>query len=298
MNLSVGVIGLGAMGNNAALRLDEVGFAPIVFDIRPESVEAYPPEQRATSVADLASRADVILAFLPYSEQVEAVALGDDGVLHHAKPGTIFVNMGTVAASAIQKIAAGLEPAGVEVVGAPMNGGPHLARSGELQLVVGGKDAAVEVCRPVIASLGFVRHVGGVGAGEVVKIVNNLILAICINANAEALTLGVKFGIDPDVLVDAVVHGVGSNHGMRKHYQGHVLKGDFGEDGLFSVDYMRKDLKLAFDLGNELKVPLHFGAMADQNYQAVRAKGRERNYHPVVCTLMEELCGVEIRSRK
>jgi 3-hydroxyisobutyrate dehydrogenase-like beta-hydroxyacid dehydrogenase len=238
-----------------------------------------------------------VLAFLPYSRQVELVAIGQNGVIEGARPGSVFVNMSTSSPSTTKKIAEVLAAKQVDVIGAPMNGGPHLALAGKLALVVGGKADVVETCRPVLESLGEIRHVGDVGAGETVKIINNLLLAVCTTANAEALVLGVKAGIDPDKLVDAIVNGVGSNHAMRKQYQQHVLKGDFSENDLFSVDFMRKDLALALELGNELKVPLTFGALADQMYQAVRAKGKAANYHPVVVTLLEELVGVQVRSR-
>ncbi|QJU58154.1 NAD(P)-dependent oxidoreductase [Sphingomonas sp. AP4-R1] len=297
MSKKVGIIGLGAMGSGAARRLVEKGFDVAVFDVRAEQIEALSACAPASSPADLAAKSDIILAFLPYSHQVEKVALGANGVIEGARPGSIFVNMSTSAPSTTQRIAEVLGEKQIAVVGAPMNGGPHLALSGELALVVGGEDDAVETCRPVLSCLGEIRHVGGVGAGEVVKIINNLLLAICTTANAEALVLGVKAGIDPDKLVDAIVHGVGSNHAMRKQYQQHVLKGDFGENDLFSVDFMRKDLALALDLGKELKVPLMYGAMADQMYQATQAKGRSANYHPVVVTLLEELVGVEVRSK-
>jgi 3-hydroxyisobutyrate dehydrogenase-like beta-hydroxyacid dehydrogenase len=297
MGTTVGIIGLGAMGGNAAQRLAEVGFDLVVYDTRTEQIAAHPNATAAQSVADLASQSDVILAFLPYSKQVEEVALGKDGVIEGGKPGCIFVNMSTISPTTTQKIAQGLAPKKIDVIGAPMNGGPHVARAGQLALVVGGREEVLERCRPVLEALGTIGHVGDVGAGEVAKIVNNLILAVCINANAEALVLGVKFGVDPEKLVDAVIDGVGFNHGMRKHYKQHVLKGDFSEKDLFSVDFMRKDLALALELGSELKVPLNFGALADQNYQAARAAGKAANYHPVVCTVLEDLCGVKIRSK-
>ncbi len=296
MTTTVGIIGLGAMGGNAAHRLKESGFDLVVFDTRADQMAEHEDAVHAASVKDLASQSDVILAFLPYSAQVEAVAIGADGVIESAKPGTIFINMGTIAPSTTKKIAEVLAERGIDVVGAPMNGGPHVARAGQLALVVGGSDEVVERSRPVLSALGDVKHMGDVGSGEVAKIVNNLILAICINANAEALVLGAKFGVDPEKLVDSVIEGVGFNHGMRKHYKQHVLLGDFGEKDLFSVDFMRKDLALAFDLADELEVPLRFGALADQNYQAARAAGKAANYHPVVCTLLEDLCGVKLRS--
>ena len=297
MNTKVGIIGLGAMGGNVARRLTTKGFDLVVYDTRLEQVKAHTNARHATSPADVASHSDTILAFLPYSQQVEAVALGKDGVIEGARPGSVFVNMSTISPTTTKKIARALAEKQVDVLGSPMNGGPHLALAGELALMVGGKTEVLEKCRPVLELLGQIRHVGDVGTGETVKIINNLLLAICTTANAEALVLGVKAGIDPDKLVDAIVNGVGSNHAMRKQYQQHVLKGDFSENDLFSVDFMRKDLALAFELANELKVPLMFGSMADQMYQAVRGKGRGANYHPVVVTLLEELVGVEVRSR-
>jgi 3-hydroxyisobutyrate dehydrogenase len=297
MSTTVGIIGLGAMGGNAAQRLDELGFNLVVYDTRPQQMEAHPNATPAKSVADLAGKSDVILVFLPYSNQVEEVALAEGGVIDAAKPGTVFVNMSTISPKATQKIAEGLAPKNVDVIGAPMNGGPHVARAGKLALVVGGKAETIERCRPVLEGLGTISHVGDVGAGEVAKIVNNLILAICLMANTEALVMGVKFGVDPEKLVDAVIDGVGFNHGMRKHFKHHVLTEDFSENDLFSVNYMRKDLALAFELGDELKVPLMFGRMADQMYQAARAAGREEKYHAVVCTVLEDLCGVKIRRK-
>ncbi len=297
MSLKVGIIGLGAMGGASAKRLVERGFQVAVYDVRPEQIATFGECMPATSPADVAAKSDVVLAFLPYSHQVEKVALGQGGVIEGARPGSVFVNMSTSSPTVTRKVAGVLAEKQIETIGAPMNGGPEKAIVGQLALVVGGKDEVVDMCRPVLEALGEVRHVGDVGAGEVAKIINNLLLAICTTANAEALVLGVKAGLDPDKLVDAIANGVGSNHSMRKQYQLHVLKGDFAEEGLFSVDFMRKDLTLAFELANELKVPLTFGAMADQMYQAVRAKGRAANYHPVVVTLLEELTGVEVRSR-
>ncbi|TJV46150.1 MAG: NAD(P)-dependent oxidoreductase [Mesorhizobium sp.] len=176
--MTVGIIGLGAMGSNAAMRLGEVGFKLVVYDTRAQQMAALPNAIGATSIADLASKSDIILAFLPYSKQVEQVALGEEGVIGAAKPGTIFVNMSTISPATTRKIAEVLAPKKIDVIGAPMNGGPHVARAGELALVVGGKEEVVEKCRPVLEALGKIRLVGDVGAGEMAKIVNNLILAI------------------------------------------------------------------------------------------------------------------------
>jgi len=168
---------------------------------------------------------------------------------------------------------------------------------GAVSIIVGGKAEVLERCRPVLEALGEVRLVGDVGAGETVKIVNNLLLGVFVPATAEALVLGVKAGIHPDTLVEAVENGVGDSHALRKHFKQHVLKGDFSEKGLFSVDYIRKDLDLALELADDLKVPLIFGGLASQLYQFACAKGRSANYRPVIVTLLEELVGVKVRSK-
>jgi 3-hydroxyisobutyrate dehydrogenase-like beta-hydroxyacid dehydrogenase len=296
MALKVGIIGLGTMGSQAAARLEELGFDLVVYARNPEKMAAVPTATAAHSVADLANRSDVILSFVFDSSQLEEVALGKGGIIGAARQGTIFISMSTVSPVTTRKIADAFAPNGVDVVGACMNGGPPVLRAGKLELVVGAKDEVLEKCRPVLEALGRISHMGDVGAGEMAKIVNQLILANCITANAEALVLGVKFGLDPDKLVDCVIDGVGSNHAMRKHYKQHVLKGDFQEN-LSSVDLMRKDLSLGFDVADALKVPLVLSRVTDQLYQGARAAGRTENYHPVVVTVLEDLCGVKIRSK-
>src|SRR5689334_17422406 len=119
------------MGGNAAARLRDLGFDLVVFDSRPDQMAGHPAEQ-AASVKELAAQSDVILAFLPYSSQVESVAIGPEGVLDGARPGTIFVNMGTISPKTTRLIADALATRGVDVLGAPMNGGPHVAREGRL----------------------------------------------------------------------------------------------------------------------------------------------------------------------
>jgi 3-hydroxyisobutyrate dehydrogenase-like beta-hydroxyacid dehydrogenase len=273
------------MGGSFARRLAERGFDLVVHDARPEVVGSGGRAAPANSPADVAARADIIITALPGSREVEQVALGEEGIIHGLRPGTAYVNMSTCSHHQ------------VDVLGAPVNGGPTMALAGKLAIVVGGSTEALERCRPVLEALGQIRHVGGVGAGETVKIINNLLLGVMVPATAEALVLGVKAGIDPDALVDAIENGVGDNHALRKHFKQHELKGDFSENDLFSDDFMRKDLDLALDLGNDLKVPLLFGGLANQVYQGARAAGRADNYHPVIVTLLEELVGVEVRSK-
>ncbi len=294
----VGIIGLGAMGGAIANRLLETGHELTVHDIAEERTGAFSSlvtVDVVSSPAEVAARSTLIIASLPGTTEIREAALGNSGVAEAIQPGAVLINMGTCAPTVIREIESILKAKEAGVIGAPVNGGPAKAISGELAIVAGGDEQLIERCRPVLEQLGLVQHVGDTGAGETVKIINNLLLGVIVPATAEALVLGVKAGIEPSTLVDAIENGVGDSHALRKHYKQHVLKRDFSEEGLFSVDYMRKDLKLAMDMADELKVPLVFGGLADQLYQMARAKGAEKNYHPVVVTLLEELVGVQVK---
>lgn len=294
MDEKVGIVGLGAMGGAMARRLIERGFDLVVHDTRPERMEAV-SAAAADSPAEVASGSGIVITSLPGSREVELVALGDQGILEGIQPGSVYINMSTSSPKTTRRIAELFDAKQADVLGAPVNGGPAKAEAGELAIVVGGRSVVLERCRSVLESLGEVRLVGDVGAGEIVKIINNLLLGVIVPATAEALVLGIKAGVDPDTLVDAIENGVGDSHALRKHFKQHVLKGDFRED-LFSVDMMRKDLDLALELGNDEKVPLLFGGLSSQVYQGARAADRASNYHPVIVTLLEELIGVEVRS--
>ncbi|MEO1082461.1 MAG: NAD(P)-dependent oxidoreductase [Pseudomonadota bacterium] len=297
----IGIIGLGAMGGAIAKRLHGGGHSLAVYDINDELAARFRSKASVDVVespAELARRSDLILVSLPGTNEVRQVALGANGVIEGIQADSVFVNMSTCAPTVVVEIESAFASRGAGVIGAPINGGPSKAMTGELAIVAGGEGSLLERCRSVLEQLGTVRHVGRTGSGEAVKIINNLLLGIIVPATAEALVLGVKAGIEPSTLVDAIENGVGDSHALRKHYKQHVLKGDFGEEGLFSVDYMRKDLKLAMEMADELKVPLVFGGVADQVYQMARAKGSEANYHPVIVTILEELVGVKVREKR
>jgi 3-hydroxyisobutyrate dehydrogenase len=286
------------MGGSMARRLIKNSFNLVVYDISRELVKSFSQSAAiANSPADVANRSQIIITSLPGTKEVRNVALGENGIIERIKPGAVYINMSTSSPTVTKEIAEAFSKKQADVLGAPVNGGPSKVESGTLDIVAGGKTEVLERCRPILDTLGKVRLVGDVGAGEAVKIINNLLLGIFVPATAEALVLGVKAGIDPDTLVEAIENGVGDSHALRKHFKQHVLKGDFSEKGLFSVDYIRKDLDLALELGDDLKVPLIFGGLASQLYQFACSKGRASNYHPVIITLLEELVGVKVRGK-
>ena len=139
-----------------------------------------------------------------------------------------------------------------------------------------------------------ISHVGDLGCGEVVKIVNNLMLATFVAAISEGMILGVKAGVKPDVLLEALSNGSANSFALQNHIRNFAMKGDFRE-GLFSVDYMLKDLGIALDMGKEFQVPLFQGSLASQSYQSLRARGKGKKYYPVIITMLEEWTGVRVR---
>ncbi|MCX5910065.1 MAG: NAD-binding protein [Deltaproteobacteria bacterium] len=142
-----------------------------------------------------------------------------------------------------------------------------------------------------------VSYVGALGCGEVVKLVNQLILAVNVATIAEGLVLGVKGGVDPDILLDVLGKGSANRFALQNHYKNFVMKGNFGEN-IFPTDYIMKDLGLILETGKELDVPLMMSALANQLYEFSRASGYSKNYFPVFIRILEKVTGVEVRSKK
>ena len=177
---------------------------------------------------------------------------------------------------------------------APVSVGVAGATTGSLTIKVGAESATLEKCKPVLDVLGKkIYHVGPVGAGDAVKLVNNLLLGVNMVAVAEAMTLGVKAGIDPKVLYDVISVSSGRSYALEAKMPGFVLKGNF-EPG-FAVDLQYKDLEMATQTGKELGVPLMLTNVAEQVFETARAKGLGRKDISVVVTMQEELTGVKVR---
>jgi len=300
MGKKVGFIGLGAMGKPMATNLVKKQFPLIVFDIRREPVEELVRlgAKSAKSSKELASSSDVIITMVPSSPDVEAVILGKDGVVEGIREGSIVIDMSTIAPFTTKKVAEALSRRGARMIDAPVARGVKAAIEGTLSIFVGGDKEVFEECRAILEAMGTdIYHVGDIGSGEVVKIVNNLILQTSVPVIAEGLVLGVKAGVKPDVLFEALSKSSANSFALQNHFKNFVLPGNF-EVGRFPVDYTIKDLGLALQTAMELHVPLLFGSLANQVYEGARAAGKSKNYFPVVITLLEEMTGVKVRSEK
>ncbi len=298
MKKTIGFIGLGAMGKPMATNLVKKGFQLVVCDVRKEPVSEMVKmgANSASSPKEVASLSEIVITMLPSSPDVEVVVLGENGLIEGIREGSIHIDMSTIAPATTKKVSEALSSKGVRMIDAPVARAVKAAIEGTLAIFVGGKKEVFEECKEILGAMGTdIYYVGEIGCGEVVKIVNNFILSIFVTVIAEGMVLGVKAGVKPDVLFEALSKGSANSFALQNHFKNFVMKGDFRE-GLFPVDYTMKDMGLALETGKELHVPLLFGSLASQLYESARAAGKSKNYFPVVITMLEELTGVKVRS--
>jgi 3-hydroxyisobutyrate dehydrogenase len=296
----IGFIGLGAMGGPMAKNLVKKGFGLTVFDVVTEKMEPLKGvgAEGAASGKEVAEKCPIIITMLPSSPHVNEAVLGPKGIFEGVQKGSVLIDMSTIDPITTREIARILEEKGAEMLDAPVARGVPAAVAGTLVIYVGGKKEVFDRHREILAAMGTdIYHVGNIGTGEVVKIVNNLMVAVTTCALAEAMVLGVKAGVKPDILFEALSSGSGNSFVLQNHFKNNVMKGKF-EEGVFPVDYMLKDLNLALSTGNQLRVPLHFAALSAQQYILAGASGESKKYHPAVIRPLEKLVGVEVRSGK
>jgi 3-hydroxyisobutyrate dehydrogenase len=295
--MKVGFIGLGVMGKKMALNVLKAGNDLTVYDVVKENVQDLVNEgaKSANSPAELASECDLVLTSLPNSFIVENVVLGKNGVFEGAKSGMIYVDLSSITPKSIRKISDAGKEKNVSVLDAPVSGGAEGAAKGTLTIMAGGEKESLDKAMPVLLSIGKeVKHVGSVGAGDTVKAVNNLLLGINMVAAAEALVLGKKAGLDPDVMFEIISKSSGGSYALSAKYEKYISKGNFNPG--FMVDLMYKDLQLAIDTAKDLKYPLAFGNLSQQTFEAARAEGFGAEDISSVIKMFERLAGTEVRS--
>ncbi len=295
VGVRVGFLGVGVMGAPMARNLLEAGFAVATCVHRnPERVEALVAAgaRRLPAPAAVAREADVVITMLPDSPEVEAVALGEGGVIEAMRPDSLFIDMSTCLPATEQRIAAAARPRGVRTLDAPVSGGETGAINGTLTIMVGGEAETFEAARPVLAAMGRkLVHVGPTGSGQVVKIVNNLMGAINAVGVAEGLTLGVKAGVPAEVLWEVITNGSGNSRWLESA-QTTLLRDEYRPG--FALALMLKDIRLAMTLARELNVPLFEGSQAHALFTAAHGAGYGREDASAVARLIQDWAGVRI----
>jgi 3-hydroxyisobutyrate dehydrogenase-like beta-hydroxyacid dehydrogenase len=248
----VGIIGLGNMGGRIARRLLAGGEEVTGYDQRPAALEASGTAP-AGSIGALVEAADVLLLSLPDSSVVEAVVLGDAGVLAHCRPSQVVVDLSTASPASTVRIHAALAERGAEYVDAGISGGAKAAEKGTLTIMAGGSSDALARVRPLLAHFAErVFHMGESGAGHTAKLLNNYLNGVNLAATAEVMVAARKTGLDLRQLLDVINASSGVNFATLERFP-HIVKGDYLEGGL-TVDLMAKDILLYLDLLRELKL--------------------------------------------
>lgn len=294
--MKIGFIGLGVMGKNMATNLIKKGYNLKVSDLNKDAVNELKEmgAEEGQSAAEVASGSDIVFTSLPNSQIVEGVVTGKGGILEGAKEGTIYIDLSSITPKTIQNIAKKANEKGVKVLDAPVSGGLAGAQKGTLTIMVGGDEETFNKALPVLSCIGTkVSHVGDIGAGDTMKLVNNLLLGINMVAVSEALALGVKAGLKPEVMYDIISQSSGSSYALTAKYKNFIAKGNFVPG--FSTDLQYKDLQLAVDTAKDLKMPLLVGNVAQQMYEVARAKGLGTEDISSVIKVYEELGNIEVR---
>lgn len=257
MSLKVGVIGLGNMGGGMAATLAGKGFDVSGFDLSDAALASAQTKgvKPVKDRAQLIKNSQVLILSLPKAQHVEAVCLGEDGILHLGIDGLIVVDTTTSTPEVSRKVAANLESKGISFIDAPVSGGPKGAASGTMSMVIGAGDADLARVLPVLEGMSGVRtHVGGVGAGNVAKIANNMLTACHLISTAEAVSMAAKAGVGPEKLIQGLNAGSGRSGATQIMFPTWVLNKAY--DSGFTMGLMRKDVGLARDLSDSLDLDL------------------------------------------
>ena len=291
MEKAVGFVGLGIMGACMAGNLLEAGHELVVHNRTRTKAERL--AQRGARVADspreVAEGSNVIITMLPGPPQVEEVVAGQGGLLEGAREGSLIIDMSTSSPILARELARTARNKAVGMLDAPVSGGDVGARDGALSIMVGGEEDDFERARPLFGVMGeTVVHVGGTGAGQVVKACNQIVVALVIEAVAEALILGAKAGVAPGRVLEVLSGGLASSKVLEVKGE-KFLSHDFAPGG--KVEYHRKDLGIALEAGREYGVTLPVAALVDQMFGVLEAKGRGGWDHSALLTLLEERSG-------
>ena len=291
---SIGLIGLGIMGRPMGRNLLKAGYALTVHDVDRRAVDELVGDgaTAGTSPRDVAVATDVLITMLPDSPQVSEVYAGAGGAFEALRPGWLAIDMSSIAPATARELAARAAAAGAEMLDAPVSGGDKGAIAGTLSIMVGGSEAAFDRALPILQAMGrTIVHVGPAGAGQVVKVCNQVVVGVVIEAVAEALVLGAKAGVDPNRIADVLQGGLAATKVLEMR-RDKFLSGDF-EPG-FRIRLHLKDLKNAGELARETGVALPAAAIVEQLMRAAAANGRGEYDHSGLITVLEDLAGARV----
>lgn len=292
----IGFIGLGIMGRPMARNLMKAGFLLTVWNRSQPGIDELVSEGAAEggSPADVARRSDVVITIVGDSPDVEEVALGTNGIIEGAHPDLVHTDMSTISPQVTRRIAGRLAEAGVEMLDAPVSGGQQGAIEGTLSIMVGGKAETLERCRPALAAMGGkIVHCGSAGAGQTVKLCNQIAVALTNLGMCEALVFAARSGIDPRRMIEAVSAGAGTSWQLQI-LAPRIVERDFRPG--FKVAHQGKDLRLALEAAAAMAAPLPGTGLVAELFSALEADGLGEEGTQALVKALEKLAGVEVHS--
>jgi 3-hydroxyisobutyrate dehydrogenase len=294
MTEQLGFIGLGIMGRGMARNLLKAGFAVRIWNRTASKMEELVAEGAVAghSPADVAAHSDVIITCVSDTPDVEAVILGEHSILEGARPGALVIDMSTISPKVTREIAARLSANGVHMLDAPVSGGSEGAARGTLSIMVGGAASQVERAMSCFQAMGkTITHIGDHGAGQMVKLVNQILVVINGLAVSEALLFAQAGGLDLQKTLDAVSQGAAGSW-MLSNRGPQVLKRDWRPG--FTIDLQQKDLRLALQAADQLGIPLLGTGLVFNLYRTLQAQGLGSEGNHALVKALERLAGIEV----
>jgi 2-hydroxy-3-oxopropionate reductase len=291
----IGFIGLGIMGKPMVRNLSKAGFKLTVHNRTRASAEQLAGEiddlAIVDSPAEVAAACNVIITMLPDSPDVEQVVFGENGLVDAMRPGSLLIDMSTIAPATSIRVNEELKARGASALDAPVSGGDKGAIAGTLSIMVGGSDADLQRAMPLFEAMGkTIVHLGGPGAGQIAKACNQIVVAINYAAVSEALVLAKRAGVDPAKVAQVLGGGLAASRVLEM--RGATMIDRTFEPG-FRVDLHRKDLGIALGTGRATGSPLPVTALVSQLYDSVAATGGGQLDHSALITIIERLAGTE-----
>lgn len=291
----IGFVGVGFMGKPMARNLMRTGYPLVVHDKNRGPVQELVAEgaREAFSPKEVAQSVETIFTSLPDDKIVEEVVLGEDGIIEGKKSGAVLVETSTISPATARKIAEKLAPKGVEMLDAPLSGGVVGAEKATLSVMVGGKAEIFERVLPLLQKLGKnITHIGGHGTGQIAKAANQIIVALSIDAVAEALIFAKKAGADPAKVRKALLGGFAQSRVLEEHGQ-RILDRNFEPGG--KMRFHQKDIGIVLSIAKELGIYLPGTSMMADLWNAMTAQGMLDWDHSALVKVLEQMSNVEVR---
>jgi 2-hydroxy-3-oxopropionate reductase len=293
-SMKIGFIGLGIMGKPMVKNLIKAGHELIVFDHHKENMD----NARAagalavSSAAEAASQVPVVITMLPNSPHVKAAVLGEKGILEGAKPGTILIDMSSIAPLASREVEKTCAAKGINMIDAPVSGGEPKAIDGTLAIMAGGDIKVFEKVKPILLSMGSTAvYCGAIGAGNTTKLANQIVVALNIAAAAEALTLVKKAGVDPQLVFEAIRGGLAGSTVLNAKAP-MMIESNFKPG--FKIDLHIKDLANALDTAHGAGAPLPLTSLVREMMETLHADGFGQDDHSALARYYAKVSGTSI----